>query len=1010
VKFSASLVFYFEALPPKSESAFIFSEITVSMEVQRISGIRYFRAHEAEVLHDTYHNYRPITIPKSTVAGSSLYVPLLYVSLNVNVVNTTSRTTLTHVFTNDSDRTIPEATYVFPLYDGATVVSFTCRVGPNTIRSSVETKTKAREEYQAAISRKDVALRLEEHTSEVFETSLGNIPPRTDVRIEITYIIELKPDISGEGLLVTIPASVAPRYSTPPEGYTKNGSSNLKAQKGMDIRIDVSAPVAIRGLDPRSAHVVRLDFGSAGQPVQTNKFGDVAAGLPAVSDHKRVRATLSHLTPVLDGDFILLIALQDPGFLKPRAVMEVCPRYPGTSAIRVSFRSLDLFTPQVFQLDLKDEIIFVVDRSGSMVPKISALKKSMDIFLRSILVLERCVNFNIVSFGTDCSLLWPESKSYNQTTLTEALKHLDTFEADMGGTEILWAIEKAVKSRNTDTDMRTEILILTDGEVWQEDQTIEFVRSTREKLADGIRFFALGVGDAVSHKLIEGIGRHGGGFADVLTVYSPGSWHTRLVRMLRGALSPSSWTCDVFPESENKVFPKRPPQERPYIKAPYKIPRLLDCTQTTCYILIENSDTKYDSVTIKGTSSGGKESTVDIPIERVEVSEPMILTLAVKAILSDMETGISQLHDVAKEKLKLNATAANTYVRRIAEQLGKQWSITSKWTSFVGVNRSSVEKYLTRIYRTNRTELAELTEPRGCYHLHNQHLTHGIDPEKDGDGSNEEKDDESSSSESSDGGDGGDGCDGNNWKTRKPKISYNGDGGGRGGNEHNGGSRDTTSRRNNPRGDDSGARGDRYGHTGGSGDGRGGRQGQEHENREGGGPRDVTGGRQGRENGSRDRGGFRRNERGNTDSNDQPNDHLIQNSGTNYGGGEIFGETPDFPFWSKWFPVGNDAARTTHESKNSILENMSASSQEKKTLFLNGSGIRKDVLMAEIEGVLGPDTTVRTGSNEGVGGYWITAEKSPGEELVHILKTQTEKWNEEIKESGNDREQSPRVL
>jgi|SRR5947207_13182768 len=117
------------------------------MELGHIpAGIRYLRKHEAGHLYDSKNKYRPRSIGKNAVASAQHYLPLLRASLDVNVINTTSRTILTHLFSNDNDEAIPEATYSFPLYDGSTVVSFTCWIGGVTIVSSIETKTKAHEE------------------------------------------------------------------------------------------------------------------------------------------------------------------------------------------------------------------------------------------------------------------------------------------------------------------------------------------------------------------------------------------------------------------------------------------------------------------------------------------------------------------------------------------------------------------------------------------------------------------------------------------------------------------------------------------------------------------------------------------------------------------------------------------------------------------------------------------------------------------------------------------------
>lgn len=114
----------------------------------------------------------------------------------------------------------------------------------------------------------------------------------------------------------------------------------------------------------------------------------------------------------------------------------------------------------------------------------------------------------------------------------------------MGGMELLSALESVVQQR-TREDFSTQIIVLTDGEVWDTENTIDFVRKTRIETAEKVRFFALGIGDAVSHRLVEGIGREGGGLAEVVAVDVPGRWESRVIRMLKGALTPSRWQCEI---------------------------------------------------------------------------------------------------------------------------------------------------------------------------------------------------------------------------------------------------------------------------------------------------------------------------------------------------------------------------------------------------------------------------------------------------------------------------------
>jgi hypothetical protein len=46
--------------------------------------------------------------------------------------------------------------------------------------------------------------------------------------------------------------------------------------------------------------------------------------------------------------------------------------------------------------------------------------------------------------------------------------------------------------------------------VWRLDETIDFIQQTRKTTEGRVRFFALGIGDAVSHELVEGIAKAGG--------------------------------------------------------------------------------------------------------------------------------------------------------------------------------------------------------------------------------------------------------------------------------------------------------------------------------------------------------------------------------------------------------------------------------------------------------------------------------------------------------------------
>lgn len=105
----------------------------------------------------------------------------------------------------------------------------------------------------------------------------------------------------------------------------------------------------------------------------------------------------------------------------------------------------------------------------------------------------------------------------------------------MGGTELLRAFQVIVKAR--DQRRMTDIVVLTDGEVYNLDRTVDFVRDVRDSTEGRVRFFSLGIGNAVSHALVEGIAKAGGGYAEVIPAASQGGWEDRLVAMLKAALA-----------------------------------------------------------------------------------------------------------------------------------------------------------------------------------------------------------------------------------------------------------------------------------------------------------------------------------------------------------------------------------------------------------------------------------------------------------------------------------------
>ncbi|KFY30142.1 hypothetical protein V494_08247, partial [Pseudogymnoascus sp. VKM F-4513 (FW-928)] len=674
---------------------------------------------QKEVINHDEINYADFVVPEynSTKNGKEIYLPLLEVSVEVEVVATIAWSKLTQTFTNRSKKPIKEATYCMPLYDKSTVTEFVCTIGSDKIlKGTVKPKEKAKAEYKEAVAKQQVAALLEEHTPEVFETSVGNIPAETTVKVEISYITELKADLGGDGVLVTIPTSVAPRYGAMPSlmGGSTEKSLAVPEKNGLQIKIQVSSPVAITKIESRT-HPVSIEMGSHGTRVTKDIRDFSKKHEPQGFDPQKAAATLSDRNACLGRDFVLLIQAKDGRLLASRAITEPHPTKPNSSALMVSINLRDLYTPNVVSSETASEIIFVADRSFSMEESMEALKTAMKFFLKSL--PNNCI-FNICSFGTKHKLMWDKSRHYNQENVDIALDYVTThFSADMGGTEIRKALRHVVKK--SDISAKTNIITLTDGEIWDADELFDFIESSTSTYT---RFFCLGIGEDVSHSLVEGIGRYGGGLAEVVATDSSGDWIQSVIGMLRAALTPSSWTFDVTldgvsisaEESENKRC----------IQAPHQIPNLHAFSRSSVYFLLDQ-EFEGKVVKINATSvESGEAFTAEIPIEKSHIRKKWVHQLAAKAVLGDLETGRSWIHE--KDKIGADSKTkaeVDEMVKIEGEKLGIEWNISSKWTSFIVVDEKSLQEKQSRWYQPENSDLADLTRPR--YEPKYQHAYQG---------------------------------------------------------------------------------------------------------------------------------------------------------------------------------------------------------------------------------------------------------------------------------------------
>jgi hypothetical protein len=646
------------------------------------------------------------------------YLPQVDTQAHTTILSNTSRTTLTQTFLNPSDiQGIKEARYAFPLYEGVSVVGFTCHVGDQVIVGEVKEKEKAREAFREAVERGETAGLLEQlpTASDVFTTTVGNIAPRAKIVVEITYLGELKHDSEVDGIRFTIPRVICPRYGDYP-GELKKTDATEAEQKGISITVDVEMADGSLIQQIRSpSHPVSVSIGTT----------SVAPG--AEPSMTKASATLSLQNPQWDKDFILQVICKDIGI--PKAVLETHSGIPHQRALMATLVPKFSLPPE------RPEIVFICDRSGSMGgSRIDLAIKALHLFLKS---LPLGVTFNICSFGSTHSFLWPKSRVYSQSALQEAVAHVSSFSANFGGTEMLAPIMKTLQNRHRDTSLA--VMLLTDGEIWSQQALFDYLNGEIIEARNPIRVFTLGVGNGVSHALIEGIAKSGNGFSQA--VGEGEKMDSKVIRMLKGGLVPlvDDYTIEVnyetqddfelvervidsmnvklrFPEEKETKLPKTtslfdpsvdldqeienesPNDDLPVasppkiIQSPNRIPQLYSWNRTTVYLLLgpEAPHETPKSVTLRGTSKHGPLE-LEIPIQVLEEPGDHIHKLAAKKAIAELEQGRGWLTEAKDETGNLLKEVFESrfegMVEREAVRLGVQFQVASKWTPFVAVQK-----------------------------------------------------------------------------------------------------------------------------------------------------------------------------------------------------------------------------------------------------------------------------------------------------------------------------------
>ncbi|KAB7507309.1 von Willebrand factor A domain-containing protein 5A [Armadillidium nasatum] len=426
------------------------------------------------------------------------------------------------------------------IYVKTAVYSFNAKLDGRSITGHCMEKKKAKEVYDNAVKEGHTAILGSEDrfSGDLLHLALGNLPKGEYANLQLKMVQELPLKIDG-AVDFTLPTVFNPRYSpadqsSGPEYYPpalENYVTPNKSPYSLKVKAEVQGSFKITNIK------------SLTDQINVHISDDETSATITQDDGMN-----------FDQDWSFQIYYQTVH--KPHCLQMAGDR-TSTGLMKDDVLMLNLF-PEVPLEDYSpfNEIILVVDRSGSMEgSKIVKAKNTLLLFLKS---LPPGCRFNVVSFGSDFETLFESSSErYTESTLQKALELQKSMDADMGGTEIYEAL-RHVYSKELVPGYPRQIIVLTDGEVWNIDQLIELI----QRHADDTRVFSVGIGDGASTALVEGMAMAGKGRCEMVADES--QFQTRVMGLIGSMLQENvtvdlTVECKVAPPQEVKLVPKVAP-------------------------------------------------------------------------------------------------------------------------------------------------------------------------------------------------------------------------------------------------------------------------------------------------------------------------------------------------------------------------------------------------------------------------------------------------------------------
>jgi Ca-activated chloride channel family protein len=633
-------------------------------------------------------------------AEKKISLPLSGVKISAKVAEQIATVTLIQTFQNSYSDHL-EAVYIFPLPGGAAISNFELKVANRHIRGRVEERGEARRQYQQALDEGKRAAIMEKERDDVFTVQVGNIPPNEEVSVQITYSERLVFFEEGTTEL-RLPLVVAPRY-TPGQGL-------MRDQVGDGVEQDtyivpdasrISPPRLAKGFDPKVGLGIDVTI-FWGDSEKETEIKDLCCSQHATrtsAGRDGVKISLAKEHEALDRDFVLRWTVSGATLRSSLLVYQDANQFDNPE---MYYGMLSLLPPKNQSLSQARDIVFIVDRSGSMQGvKIASAARACALLLTTLGTRDR---FAIQAYSSHVDWYKPSSFSYgvdgyfmpaDYWGLEQGEKYLRAINAD-GGTETFKAISAAISAlegRQDKEDRVPVIVLLTDGEVSNEAQIFHEVQTR----LGNTRLFTIGIDTAVNQGFLQRLAEIGRATSTFVT---PGAQlETALVTVGREIGNPLIVDLKILDIDSDVQLST---------VAPSKITDLFVGRSTTTFFMLK----KAKKVCIKGKYANGEG--FETVVEAKEVQIPAISQLWAKTRITDLEDWY-RINPGSQEDLKKQIVS-----------LSIKHNILTRFTAFIAVDHEEIanKEGISRKVVQPVEMPAQWQEPVASYSL-NQNTTAG---------------------------------------------------------------------------------------------------------------------------------------------------------------------------------------------------------------------------------------------------------------------------------------------